>query len=127
GQTYKFSAIGKRQLTFVEDQDVIYSPVVHLVDVSGIRLNMDSYLGQIYLPDGYSLVEYGFLFNEERAILDYISADEKVPSGSLVPSTKEFLRSSSTDYASVRAYAVINDGSVNSTIYSQRNTGFATD
>jgi len=125
GLSYSFTALSNRDLVYVESGDA-EAAVVSLIDVSGIRSGYDSYLGQVSLPDGSELVEYGFLLNEGATTeaLDLSNAGSVVASSSL-NSNLEFLRSVSVDTAaSVRAYAIIDDGSgILETIYSAYQIG----
>lgn len=126
GLTYSYSALSDRELTFVDSEDA-EEPLVSYTDASGIRDGYDSFLGQLYLPDGYELVEYGFLFDTELKVLDTSNA-EVIKASSVMASTNEFLRSfPENTYQSARAYAIVDNGSTLETIYSQRQLGYATD
>jgi len=120
GLTYSFTALSNRDLTFIESEDTPV-PLVNLKDVSGIRENYVSYLGQVDLPDGYELIEYGFLFDSTEKVLTVDQAEVVRASGALAD-TLEFLTSVSINtYQSIRAYAIIDNGSTLETIYSEQN------
>src|SRR5690606_10889061 len=107
---YKFSALSDRELTIATEGSE--QPAVSL-QVLELRAEHNSYLGQVYLPTGASLVEWGLLLSDSNSFPTY--GDEGVTalkSNSINPATNEFLRSipfaSTTEY--VRAYAVVKVG-----------------
>lgn len=124
GLTYQFTALSNRDLTFIESTDTP-EPIVTYLDISGYREGYQTLLGQVDLPSGYELVEYGFLFSSEEIALTIEQADYVMPSSSIA-STNEFVRSLPSDaFTSSRAYAVVDDGVTLDVIYSEMN-GFST-
>ena len=120
GLTYSFSALSDRDITYVESAEA-EEALVSLYDVSGIRDGYESYLGQVYVPDGYELIEWGFLFDSEEEALTLDNAEVVKPSSALA-GTNEFLRSVESGlYTSIRAYATVDNGSSLETIYSDVN------
>lgn len=120
GLTYSFSALSDRDITYVESAEA-EEALVSLYDVSGIRDGHESYLGQVYVPDGYELIEWGFLFDSEEEALTLDNAEVVKPSAALA-GTNEFLRSVESGlYTSIRAYATVDNGSSLETIYSDVN------
>jgi hypothetical protein len=124
GTTYSFSALTNRDITFVDSANS-EEAVVSFTDASGIRSGYDSYLGQVYLPDGYTLVEYGFIF-KTVSVDELITMDnaDVIKASSVMADTSEYLRSVTTaTYEIVRAYMVIDNGTSLETIYSQGQIG----
>lgn len=128
GLTYQFSALSNRDLTFVESANA-EETIVNLTDVTGIRSGHDSFLGQVYLPDGYELVEYGFVFKTvSTGELITIDDADVIKASSVMASTQEYLRSLTTEtYEVVRAYMVVDNGSGLETIYSENQLDFSND
>jgi hypothetical protein len=124
GTTYTFSALNDRDITFVESSNS-EEAVVSFTDASGIRSGYDSFLGQVYLPDGYEVVEYGFLF-KSVSIGELITMDDAdvIKASSAMADTNEFLRSvTAGTYDIVRAYMVVDNGTSLETIYSENQLG----
>lgn len=117
--TYTFSAIKNR--TLKAETGGTEAPVVFLQDVTGIRAQSESYLGQIHLPSGYTLFEAGLLVSDTVAVPTYgVAGVEAIVSNSINPATNEFLRSiqGTSEYRFVRAYAVVSNGENTEVIYS---------
>lgn len=107
--TYKFSAlIDLDGIIESTNSNLVEAPLVTFLDVTGIRDDKYSYLGQYHLPEGYDFIEAGFEFN-----------DLLVPSYSFNPNTNEFLRSTNNDYDNVRAYLTYKHGDEVTTIFSE--------
>ena len=118
GTTYTFTALASRSLVWNESSDNEV-PVLSLVDVSGIRNGYSSFLGQVYLPDGYEAVEFGFLFDSDEEIALTVDNAETIKVSTASNYYNEFLRSvQSGSYKSARAYAVVDNGTSFETIYS---------
>jgi len=125
GNTLKFSALSNRNLSFVTS-DETQEALVSFIDVTGIRQSYASYLGQVYVPEGSEIIEFGFLFNENETheMLDVDLAELVQPNRSMA-STNEYLKSVPVNtYESIRAYAVIDDGTTLKTIYSEKQIGY---
>jgi len=117
--TYTFSAIKNR--TLKAESGGTDSPVIFLQDVSGIRAEYESYLGQVYLPDGYTLLEAGLLVSNSVAVPTYgIEGVEIIVSSSINTFTNEFLRSipNTSEFRFIRGYALVNNGDEIELIYS---------
>ncbi|HQC74616.1 MAG TPA: InlB B-repeat-containing protein, partial [Bacilli bacterium] len=116
---YSFTAIKNRSLTAVAAAEAAV-PVVSLVDASGIRTGHNSYLGQYELPDGYQLLEAGFLFSDvyvTNLTLDTPNV-QIVQSTVVFSQTNEFLRSATASNTRlVRAYATVQQGENPSVTY----------
>lgn len=87
-------------------------PLVNMIAEPNLRTGYTSYVGQFEMPEGYELVEYGFIISRS---LDALTVDSLgatvIPSNVYNNETNEFLRSFELDtYNSIRAYAVFNDG-----------------
>jgi hypothetical protein len=124
GTVFRFSALSDRDITFIESANS-EEPVVSFTDVSGIRFGYDSFLGQVYLPDGYEIIEYGFLF-KTTSVDELITIDsaDVIKASSVMAGTNEYLRSVSTEtYDIVRAYMLVTDGMDIDTYYSQGQIG----
>ncbi len=109
---YKFTALVNTQIEAFFDEDILPYPIVELKDVTGIRDGHQSYVGQIYLPENWWIIEYGLLLSDELELLNIDNATI-LKSHIMHPKTNEFLRSIEMDaYKTVRAYAVLqtNDG-----------------
>jgi hypothetical protein len=112
------------------------APFVSLSHVPGIRSGYKSYVGQFYLPSGYTLVEYGTLYTDDAlATIDFnTSGVTRQPSTKYVASTGEYLVSyNEANVTSVVAYLVCKNASNElATVYSEViaheviNAGFET-
>ncbi|MCU0105639.1 InlB B-repeat-containing protein [Acholeplasma vituli] len=81
-----------------------------------------TYKGQMQLPAGYTVVEYGFIFSRSSDVLTLESAGATiVPSNINYGPTGEFMRSfPNTTFNSLRAYLIVlNGSSVEETYYSE--------
>jgi len=117
GQTYMFSALSDRNLTFVSSSD-LEEVKVSIQDVSGIRMGYESYLAQLFIPSGYSIIEYGFIFDDQAYEITLENADQMMMS-SVKNGYHEFLRSVDENmYDAIRAYAVFDHNGTIETIYS---------
>jgi hypothetical protein len=111
-EQYSFTAVENRTLTAV-DGTPTPTPIVSMIDVTGIRSGYNSYLGQYELPAGYDFIEAGFLYSS--VYVNNLTIDtpnvQMVQSSAFTSSTNEFLRSATTsDSRLVRAYLVAKQG-----------------
>lgn len=123
--TFSFTALKNRELTAVIGEHV-KQPVISLQNVTGIREDHESFLGQVYLPEGYELLTYGFLTSEDDKVLTLSATNTNIiQSTTYHPLTKEFLRSFSAGQTTdtVRAYMVVLGPNGLETIYSAFNFG----
>ena len=110
-ETFKFSMlVANREV--VRAKGGVKAPVVNMIAEPKLRTGYTSYVGQFEMPEGYELVEYGFIISRS---LDALTVDSLgatvIPSNVYNNETNEFLRSFELDtYNSIRAYAVFNDG-----------------
>src|SRR5690554_2606040 len=117
--TYTFTAIKNRTLKAETGGTEV--PVVFLQDVTGIRAQHESYLGQVYLPEGYTLIETGLLVSDTVPIPTYgVAGVDAIVSSSINTTTNEFLRTISDDdaFRFVRGYAIVDSGSNIEVLYS---------
>lgn len=120
--SYAFTMLGDAELTAIYDSTVpILSAKVSISDTLHLRNGYTSYLGQMDVPAGSEIVEFGMLTSptEGTPVLDN-GAFTKYQGGSYHPTTKEFLHSFTASFASIRAYLVLSDESGTlSTYYSE--------
>ena len=100
-------------------------PLVNMIAEPNLRDGYTSYVGQFEMPEGYELVEYGFIISRS---LDALTVDSLgatiIPSNVYNEQTNEFLRSFPEDsYNSIRAYAIFAGGV---TVYSDYSYGSPT-
>ena len=89
-------------------------PVVSMSDDLGIKgSQFVTYKGQMQLPAGYTIVEYGFIFSRSSDVLTLTSLGATiVPSNIHYGVTGEFMRSFPVEtFNSIRAYMIIQNGS----------------
>src|SRR5690554_4121375 len=121
GETYSFTALSNRTIT-TETGD---EPRVLVSAVKGLDLRDDesvSHLGQVYVGDNQELIEVGFLLHTDDNMLLTLDTSDVVVlrSNSVNEFRNEFLRtvsSANSTYTNVRAYAVLEDGTV---VYEQQ-------
>ncbi|MGD9910623.1 MAG: endonuclease [Candidatus Izemoplasmatales bacterium] len=104
-------------------------PFVSLSPKLGIRVGYLSYLGQFYLPEGYTLIEHGMVVSTSSGIINLGSSSiTKYQSNTFVATTNEYLMSfSNTSIQSVRAYIIVEDVNGNyMTIYNEVLTSAST-
>ncbi|MBN3490351.1 hypothetical protein JV173_02365 [Acholeplasma equirhinis] len=110
---YQFTAL--ENISLVSKTDGEEKPMVYLRDVTGIVDGAESFLGQVYLPTGYSVVEWGFIGSNTAENGQYLpeldDLDVEVKTlTAMLSSTGEFLtRIIGEGYAYTRAYAIIKD------------------
>ena len=113
-QNYKFTVLGNVsiQAVFAATPENL-GAIVSMSDVLNLRAGYVSYKGQIDLPAGYTIVEYGFIFSRSSDVLTLDSLGATiVPSNVHNGQTGEFLRSFPEDtFNSVRAYLIVKNAS----------------
>lgn len=130
-ESYVFSVLYDRNLTavFVPTATVLEDEVI--VTISNdleLRPGYHSYIGQIEIPAGYSVIEYGFFMGNEAIILDQTHNSNVVQATNIHPITKEFVSSMSIgSHMSVRAYVVVSDGITQTIVTSDRNHRYLKD
>ena len=121
---YKFTALVDRSLTavYVATGTVVEEAVVTLSNDLELRDGYHTYTGQVYLPAGSELVEYGFLFSNSAVILEYGNAPVKAQSSNMNTTTNEFITSFSIgSHMAMRAYAIYFNGVSNEIVLSDVN------
>lgn len=100
---YSFSALYNRELTAVTGGTP--EAIITISRDIAIREGYYSKVAQVELPEGYELLEYGYLISNEPGKLNENNAT-RVKAGAL-NNNNEFLTSISKDYANIDAYAII--------------------
>ncbi|MGI6392326.1 MAG: hypothetical protein ACOX16_01755 [Candidatus Izemoplasmatales bacterium] len=136
--TYKFSVYGATTITAVyEGSAPSDNPYVVLGDDLAIRSGSKTYVGQFYVPTGYTLIEYGILtsISEAEINLDTIRTT-RYPGYKYNAATKEFVMSfEENEITAARAYLICSDSEdaihtyysghrYSSSIYQVKNGGF---
>jgi hypothetical protein len=111
-RNYSFTVLSDRVLTAVfkesADEDL---PIVSMSTDLMIREGYQTYVGQFYLPDGYELIEYGFLISDDAGMIDVETSNYSlVQNHTHHPVTNEYVMSFPFEsHISIRAYAVAFD------------------
>jgi len=123
--TYNFTALYNREIT------AVYVPVATvLTDEVIVTLSNDvekrpgyhTYVGQLDIPSGYEVIEYGFLIGDNADLLDETHYSHIVQGTNIHPLTSEFISSMSIgSHMSVRAYVVVDDGETQTVVKSEVN------
>lgn len=109
---YSFTLVANRTVTAVYDTTPASPrPLITLTGPINIRSSHLSFIGQISVPSGFSIVEYGLLTRGQAGVLTVATEGVvKRQSTRLFATTKEFLMSIPTAEAvAVRAYLVVED------------------
>lgn len=124
-ETYQFTALYDREIT------AIYVPVATvLTDEVIVTLSNDvekrpgyhTYVGQLDIPSGYEVIEYGFFIGDNADLLDETHYSHIVQGTNIHPLTSEFVSSMSIgSHMSVRAYVVVSDGETQTIVKSEVN------
>jgi uncharacterized repeat protein (TIGR02543 family) len=124
-ETYQFTALYDREIT------AIYVPVATvLTDEVIVTLSNDvekrpgyhTYVGQLDIPSGYEVIEYGFFIGDNADVLDETHYSHIVQGTNIHPLTSEFVSSMSIgSHMSVRAYVVVSDGETQAIVKSEVN------
>ena len=90
-------------------------PFVSVSDPLTLRNDYRSFVGQFYVPNDHTLVEYGLLVSEEDQYIDFDTEDtDRLQGEKFVGATNEFLMSvPENDATTVRAYLITKDGEEN--------------
>jgi len=123
--TYNFTALYNREIT------AVYVPVATvLTDEVIVTLSNDvekrpgyhTYVGQLDIPSGYEVIEYGFFIGDNADVLDETHYSHVVQGTNIHPLTSEFVSSMSIgSHMSVRAYVVVSDGETQTIVKSEEN------
>ena len=109
---YQFTVLEDKTLTAVFDTVVqTPEPVVSMSDELALRSGYISFIGQMYIPDGFTLVEYGILTATTQRVPTLDDGTSRIVQGSTyLSSTYEYLMSFSADISSIRSYMVLDNG-----------------
>ena len=112
--SYTFSMLESRHVTAVfSDTPEDERPLISLSDAMELRTGNDSYLAQMTIPDGYTLIDYGVLTSEDPMLNENMTVDSenvtRRPSSSYHGPTNEFLVTFHNTPGAVRAYMVLED------------------
>lgn len=121
---YVFTAVKDRTLTAVYSNTPSADlPLVVLTRDIELRSGYHTYIGQFYLPEGYEIVEYGFLIDNVNTLdLSKSNADYVVPAPSYTEASNEYVMSFPIgSHLNVRAYFTHKVGGSVLTVYSDEN------
>lgn len=107
--------LGDRTVNAVyTDTNVSDAPFVFISDNLEIRAEYSSFIGRYYVPEGFSLIEYGMISNDTEAF-ELSTVGIKLHQGEIVnPDTTEYLFSfEDANYVYVRGYLIFKDGDDN--------------
>lgn len=113
--TYSFTMLQDVTITavYTEEDNYENAPLITLSDKIELRTGMSSFIGQYYLPSGYTLVEKGILISSTEDVVLTLDSEEtyqRKESFAKLDSTNEFLMTfNASDALSVRAYMVYED------------------
>jgi len=66
---YSFTVLKERTLEAKYVEGINPMPLVSMSEDLALRAGYKSYIGQFYVPEGYELIEYGFLTSDEEKII----------------------------------------------------------
>ena len=113
--TYSFTVLDHMSLTatYQDSAPVADDFHVNLSDKFSLRSGKSSFLGQFYLPTGYTLVEFGVLISDENTDFDLTTEGiTKLQGKKYHGATKEWLMSiTAANGERIRAYLVVKNAS----------------
>lgn len=126
--SYNIAVVADTTLTAVyvkSDAVLETSPLISIRDVA-LRTSLKSYVAQMYIPEGHTLIDYGFL-RSTTSYADLTFSDTvRVRMEKYYGPTNEFLATFTSDIWAIKAYVVTQ---FNSTLYytysEQINYGFS--
>lgn len=120
-KNYAFTVVQDREIEAKTGGTV--QPLVTMTTNLELRDGHETYLGQFFLPEGYELVEYGFLGSDKVEVLTHeTNGVTVIPSNNYNAMTKEFVRSFvDGTFVSLRAYVVAKYEGELVYVYSDRN------
>jgi hypothetical protein len=134
---YTFTMLKNRTFTAVYQAVAdANTPEVTISDDFALRTGYQTYMGQLYVPQTYELIEYGFLISNDYSDLSFDTPDVTiVQSNDMKATSNEFVTSFPTgSNVSIRSYLVTKVGGSLVTSYSREinqveviNNGFETD
>ncbi|MDD4070244.1 MAG: lamin tail domain-containing protein [Candidatus Izemoplasmatales bacterium] len=129
--TYSFTVLGATTIEAIEEgESVTAESFVKMTDLTGIRVGYESYMGRVELHGEDELVEFGFIMSttEVGAITHESTGVIVSKSNAYNPATGEFLMSFPlVNFLSIRAYAIIDNGTELVYIYNELPGSFASD
>lgn len=121
--SYSFTMYDDVTITAVYEGDELDDlPLVTLSDKISLHTNKNTFVGQYYLPEGYTLVEYGILTsNTEQPLTFDTFGVKKYQGGRINEETNEYVMSfPEASSVSARAYLVYKDSEGNiETVYNE--------
>lgn len=66
---YTFTALTNRLLEAKYVEGITPMPLVSMSEISELRTGYKTYVGQFYIPEGYELIEYGFITSNNSNII----------------------------------------------------------
>jgi len=129
--TYSFTVLGATTIEAIEEgESVTAESFVKMTDLTGIRVGYESYMGRVELHGEDELVEFGFIMSttEVGAITHESTGVIVSKSNAYNPATGEFLMSFPlVNFLSIRAYAIIDNGTELVYVYNELPGSFASD
>lgn len=113
---YRFTILKDTNIKAVyQDISIGDVPLITLSNALQLRENYNTYLAQFYLPENYTLVEYGLLTSANVEVLNVNSLDiHRIKGLKYFEETNEFVMSIPTAEAiSIRAYLITRDADDN--------------
>ncbi len=120
--SYTFTMLEDMNLTKVYENGYESGPMLVMSNDLGIRAGYQSFMAQFYLPEGYELVEWGFIYSNDNTADLAIGNDGVVQaqSNQFNPASNEYLMSFSLGFLNaISAYMFYDDGSSVHVMYSE--------
>ncbi|MGE4320063.1 MAG: InlB B-repeat-containing protein [Acholeplasmataceae bacterium] len=124
---YTFTILEDTNLTKVYENGFEVQPMLTISGDLGIRSGYQSFMAQFYLPSGYELVEWGFLYSSDNTADLTIGAEgtNQAQSNQYNPATNEYLMSFSLGFLNaINAYMFYDDGVSVHVMYSELTERF---
>ncbi|MFA5720307.1 MAG: immunoglobulin-like domain-containing protein, partial [Acholeplasmataceae bacterium] len=128
--TYSFTALEEVIIEAESETVKAAESFVKMTDLTGIRVGYESYMGRVELHGEDELVEFGFIMSttEVGAITHESTGVIVSKSNAYNPATGEFLMSFPlVNFLSIRAYAIIDNGTELVYVYNELPGSFASD
>jgi hypothetical protein len=124
--SYQFTALYDRELTATYASSVSPVPLVTLSSALNYRDDYDSYVGQYEIPEGYTLIEYGFIFHASlTGPITFDTAGKVVAQATNRQAvTKEFVMSfDELSYTAMRSYIIVKNDTDMFVVYNDTPMG----
>jgi len=128
--TYSFTVLEATTIKAESETVKAAESFVKMTDLTGIRVGYESYMGRVELHGEDELVEFGFIMSttEVGAITHESTGIIVSKSNAYNPATGEFLMSFPlVNFLSIRAYAIIDNGTELVYVYNELPGSFASD